>query len=157
MFKEKDLILYPNHGVGEIIKLEQIARNGKNVDYYDIVFFDTEISISVPVNGAKSLGLSLIPTKKEILKALTKLGDKVEINEEIAKDIREITTKDLNTTEINKIVELVNSIRAYNDFRDKPLGVGLHKVLTMSKKFLKSVVDSLLEENAIENYPTVTD
>lgn len=155
MFKEDQIILYPNHGAGKIESISKLDGSDNGLSYFNIIFFDSDISISVPVKNAVGLGLRAMPTKKELTQELSDLGEEIEVDEEKAKLIRSMNTHDLNTTDVVRIVKIVNEIESYKKQKEKGLEMGLRSILIMAKKFLVSAIEQCLNKGAINNYPTL--
>ena len=82
-FKIGDKVVYPSHGVGEIIEIEAQAIAGTQVNLYVISFEQEKMVLRVPVTRAESAGLrNLIgqDTVGEIytvLKGKAKVGNKM--------------------------------------------------------------------------------
>jgi CarD family transcriptional regulator len=57
MFKVGDKVVYQVHGIGEIISVEERVIADKKEDYYIVQIEETKITVMVPVNNAKEVGL----------------------------------------------------------------------------------------------------
>lgn len=147
MFKKDTQIIYPNHGAGTIVKNSKIRMDGQDKDYYDIEFEDSQVSISIPVENAEGLGLQLLPSKKIVKEHFERLGKLIKIDEEKIKEIKGISTKDLNTTDLTRIITVVNRIVSYKKYKEKSLESGLHTALNVAVKVLRSIAKATLGKN----------
>ena len=60
MYKVGDTIIYPIYGCGKIRNIYKEKLDTVEEEYYELEFPDTNISISIPVNKAKELGLRAV-------------------------------------------------------------------------------------------------
>jgi len=71
-------VVYPLQGVGIIQEIEERDFKGKKVLYY-IIFLDiTDMTVMIPVNKAKELGIRAIVTPKEAKEALDSISSTYE-------------------------------------------------------------------------------
>ena len=78
-FKLNEQIVYPLQGVGQIIKIEEIKFKGEDLLYYVIYLPVTDMTIMVPVNKAKELGIRAIVSEKESKEALQIISEEQEV------------------------------------------------------------------------------
>lgn len=82
-FKVGDKVVYPSHGVGEIVELESQAIAGTTLEVYVISFPQDKMTLRVPVTRATSSGLralvddNAIEQIYEILQSKPKRGNKM--------------------------------------------------------------------------------
>ena len=57
MFSVGDKVVYPCHGAAEIVRVEDREFGGKTLPYLVMVTYDSETTISVPVENAEQVGL----------------------------------------------------------------------------------------------------
>lgn len=74
-FQIGDRVIYPAHGVGEIIAIETENYTGREEEFYAISFPKEKLVIRVPVNS-KNSGLRAPITKNEIEKIFSTIHDK---------------------------------------------------------------------------------
>jgi CarD family transcriptional regulator len=70
MFKVKDEIVYPMHGIGVIEAIERKTVLGKKDEYYIINILNSGMKVMIPVKNAETIGIRGIINKKEISKVL---------------------------------------------------------------------------------------
>jgi CarD family transcriptional regulator len=155
MFKVNDKVVYPIHGVGEIVKKFDREFQDKKISYYKIQFEDSSVTVSVPVESAEEMGLRKPHTKKEMKKLLKDLGKKVKVKKKNIGDVNEMAEEKVNTGELEEIIETVNILMVTRKRRKKDgkrLSTTSKNILSQAKKFLRSEVREVLGEEAIEKY-----
>lgn len=72
-FGAGDLVVYPTHGVGKILAVENQEIAGYTLNVFVVHFDKDRMTLRVPVAKAKNSGLRRLSTRKEMETALTKL------------------------------------------------------------------------------------
>jgi len=78
-FKIGEIVVYPKHGVGEIIKMESMEIANIKTMFYVVKMEQSKLTIRVPIDKQEEVGLRKISTKKiidevfEILKLKPKI------------------------------------------------------------------------------------
>ena len=78
-FKIGEVVVYPKHGVGEIIKIEQMEIASIKTKFYVVKMEQSKLTIRVPLDKQEEVGLRKISSKKiiddvfEILKLKPKI------------------------------------------------------------------------------------
>src|SRR5277367_4024381 len=72
-FAAGDLVVYPTHGVGKIMAVENQEIAGHSLNVFVVLFDKDRMTLRVPVAKAKNSGLRRLSTRKEMETALTKL------------------------------------------------------------------------------------
>ena len=57
MFDVGEVAVYPGHGVGRIESIEDKEFSGTKQSFYIIRILDTDMTIMIPIDGAKNAGL----------------------------------------------------------------------------------------------------
>ncbi len=65
-FKVSEKVVYPSHGVGEIVNIETQVVGGVNIQVYVISFPQDKMTLRVPVNRATASGLRPLSDKSDI-------------------------------------------------------------------------------------------
>jgi len=73
MFKVKDKVVYPAHGVAVIESMELKLVAGTELQFFKLVFLYKDMSILVPLNGIESSRVRELSSKQEIENAMTEL------------------------------------------------------------------------------------
>ncbi len=72
-FAAGDFVVYPTHGVGKILGIEEQEIAGYSLSVFVVHFDKDRMTLRVPVAKAKNSGLRRLSTRKEMDAALTKL------------------------------------------------------------------------------------
>lgn len=78
MFIVGDPVVYPQQGVGIVRSIQERSIRGKKLMYYNIYMENSEMTILVPLERAKEIGLRPIVGKSEALGAIEKISSKYE-------------------------------------------------------------------------------
>src|ERR1700724_1816848 len=72
-FAAGDLVVYPTHGVGKILGIENQEIAGYTLNVFVVHFDKDRMTLRVPLGKAKGSGLRRLSSRKEMDVALTKL------------------------------------------------------------------------------------
>lgn len=76
MFDVGEVAVYPGHGVGRIESIEEKEFSGTKQSFYIIRILDTDMTIMIPIDGAKNAGLRCVIDSCEVTKIYDILKDK---------------------------------------------------------------------------------
>lgn len=79
IFASGDFVVYPTHGVGEVISVESQMIGGENIDLFVVRFERDRMILRVPVNKVTNSGLRRLSTKKVIDQAITTLQGRAKV------------------------------------------------------------------------------
>lgn len=159
MYKINDTIVYPIYGCGKIKDLHKEEVGGNLIEYYELEFPDTNISISIPVSQTDNLSVRK-PMKKDDLKnALKNLWKKVKLDKDDAINMDVIAKEHLNTGTIEDAIKLINMIKASERSKsenNKALSFSDDYNLKIAINFVRSEVEHVLGKKAAkENKLTI--
>lgn len=69
-FQAGDFAVYPSHGVGKIIEIQNSLVAGQQISCYLMLFEKDKLTIKIPVNNAEKIGLRRITTKSQMEEVL---------------------------------------------------------------------------------------
>ena len=78
-FEEGDFVVYPTHGVGRILGTEERDVGGTMMEMLVVRFDQDRMTLRVPMEKAKSLGLRTLSSKKQMEQAITTLQGKARV------------------------------------------------------------------------------
>ena len=78
-FKEDDFVVYPTHGVGRILGTETREISGSEIELLVVRFEHDRMTLRVPMEKARSLGLRTLSSKKQMEQAITTLQGKARV------------------------------------------------------------------------------
>src|SRR3990167_4509273 len=155
MFKKNDRIVYPVYGMSIINGIVSENVSNQEIKCYEILFLDSQLTISVPVDRAASLGLRYPLAKKELRETLKELYKKITLKEEDIPDLEEFCQIKLKSGNIRDVIELINILLKINRKRireDKKLNMNESDSLKKAKLFLASEVATVLGKKALDYY-----
>jgi CarD family transcriptional regulator len=80
MFKEKEKVVYPGHGVAIIDRLLERKIGGKVTKFFELKFINKDMTILVPVDNIESIGIRKLSTEKDIGKLFQLFSEPVELH-----------------------------------------------------------------------------
>ncbi|HBL35531.1 MAG TPA: CarD family transcriptional regulator [Firmicutes bacterium] len=147
MFNVGDRIVYPMHGAGVIVGIEQRNLSGTPEDYYIIKLTSGEMKVMIPVCNKDLVGLREIINKDEVSKVLTVLQNRdTEMSSNWNHRYRANLEK-IRSGSIYEVAEVVTGLSLRD--REKGLSTGERKMLENAKHILFSelaLVEDLDEE-----------
>jgi len=114
-FKATDLVVYPAHGVGQILSIEQQTVAGSRLEFFVLYFTKSKMTVRVPVRKAARVGmrklsdLSAVQAVKQILSDAPRKG-----RGNWSKQVQEYESK-INSGDIFAIAEVVRDLFRPND------------------------------------------
>lgn len=109
-FKIGERVVYPSHGVGEIVEIEVQMIADTKLTVYVISFPQDKMILRVPVNRASAVGLRTLVTKSDVHEVYTILQGKPKRGNKMwSRRAQEYETK-INSGEITAIAEVVRDL-----------------------------------------------
>ena len=143
MFNIGDKVVYPLHGAGKIVAIEEKAILDEKQSYY-IIQMPGEVKVMVPIAKAEEVGVRNIIDKNsadEVFKVLE--TDETEMNKNWNKRYRDNMEK-LKSGDIYEIADVVRNLSFKQ--KEKGLSTGEKKMLNNAKQILVS--ELVLTEHA---------
>ena len=78
-FNIKDMVVYPSHGVGQIIAIEKIEIDKKKIEHYVISMEQNQLVLRIPFNKVNEVNLRKLSSKKTMDKSLAVLKQKAKV------------------------------------------------------------------------------
>ena len=75
-YQDGDFVVYPTHGVGKILGTETSIIAGEEVQLMVIRFEQDRMTLRVPLEKARTLGLRTLSSRKHMDDAITTLQDR---------------------------------------------------------------------------------
>lgn len=76
-FKIGDMVVYPSHGVGQIVSIEAMEINKIKIEFFSIQMEQDNLLLKVPFAKINQVGLRKLASKKVMQEALSLLKNKV--------------------------------------------------------------------------------
>lgn len=150
MFKVGDKVVYPKHGAGTIIAIEEKEVLGAKQKYYIIKLPIGEMTAMLPTNKGDELGIRRVIDEDEVNDVINILkGDKSKMSKNWNRRYRNNLEK-IKTGDIYEVTEVVRNL-TLRDI-EKGLSTGEKKMLNDAKQILISelVLAKEMEEEKVE-------
>ncbi len=154
-FKEKQHVVYPLQGVGEIISIEEREFQDEQLLYYVIYLDVSDMTVMVPVHKAEELGIRPIVPKKEAERALKLISEDYE---PVPADWKMRYQMNLDLLKQGSVIDIATVVRTlYHRSKIKELPILERKLfdnalrllvdeMSFSFKMQKSNVESMIFE-----------
>ena len=168
IFSTKDYVVYPTHGVGQVIDIEKREVVGQKLEMYVIEFPNMDMLVRVPVDKTKLNNLRKVSRPGKIQTIFKILTEKAKIKRTMWSRRAQEYDQKINSGEIEQIAEVVRDLnradsqaeQSYSERQLFELAYGrLLREIIVSLKITdeagKKKVDKLLGRDKIENAPLV--
>ena len=109
-FKVGDKVVYPNHGVGVIEKIQSRVLSGEERTFYTLRILSTDSTVMVPVANTGAVGLRKVLWKREIDEVFKVVrNDKVELYDDWKGRFQENSER-MRTGEISRVAEVLKGL-----------------------------------------------
>jgi len=114
-FAKNDYIVYPKHGVGRILDIEKQTISGMELELYVIRFEKERMTLRVPTNKAKMVGMRKLANADTMQQALKTLTGKAKIKRTMwSRRAQEYEAK-INSGDLISIAEVVRDLHRAAD------------------------------------------
>jgi len=109
-FKISQQIVYPAHGVGQIVEIEDQEVAGMTVELFVVDFEKDKMTLKVPTAKAKSVGMRALSSAETVKSALKTLGGRARIKRTMwSRRAQEYEAK-INSGDLISIAEVVRDL-----------------------------------------------
>jgi CarD family transcriptional regulator len=109
-FKANDHVVYPTHGVGKIMKIEEQEVAGMKLELFVITFEKDKMTLRVPTTKAKSVGMRKLSSNDVVTNALNTLKGRARIKRTMwSRRAQEYEAK-INSGDLVAIAEVVRDL-----------------------------------------------
>ncbi len=155
MYSVGDKIVYPHHGAGKIVKIEQKAVLGRQRDYLTIQILHNHMTVMVPVENAGRAGLRKVVGAEAVDEVLDVLrADPTAMPKGWSHRYKHSHEK-LKTGDILDVAEVVRNLAVRHTDRDLPSGE--KQIFTKAKKILASELMYALDLSETETMAFLDD
>ena len=149
MFNIGDKIVYPIHGAGEIVAIEEREILGDVHKYYIMRLPINDLKVMVPVKNAKEIGVRDISDADTMEKVLKALSSEEEVS--MPKNWNRRYRYNLDKIKSGDLMEIADVVRSLESLdREKSLSTGERKILNEAKQIIVSemvlVFEKIVEE-----------
>jgi CarD family transcriptional regulator, regulator of rRNA transcription len=109
-FRTNEYVVYPAHGVGRIVSIEEQEIAGAKLELFVINFEKDKMTLRVPTSKLESVGMRKLSEEKVVKKALTTLKGKARVKRTMwSRRAQEYEAK-INSGDLISIAEVVRDL-----------------------------------------------
>ena len=114
-----DYVVYPKHGVGRVIELQNSEIAGMSLELYVLRFEKEKMTLRVPTNKAESVGMRKLSSDKQMQEALQTLKGKPKIKRTMWSRRAQEYEQKINSGDLMAIAEVVRDLHRTDDQREQ--------------------------------------
>ena len=118
-FSPNEYVVYPAHGVGKIVSIEEQEIAGATLELYVVVFEKDKMTLRVPTNKAEDIGMRSLSSPDLVSQALTILKGKPKVKRAMwSRRAQEYEGK-INSGILKEIAEVVRDLHRNDERREQ--------------------------------------
>ena len=118
-FNPDDFVVYPAHGVGKIIKIEEQEVAGISMELFVIAFEKDKMTLRVPTAKATSVGMRGLSSPDVVEKAMTTLKGRARVKRAMWSRRAQEYEQKINSGDLIAIAEVVRDLHRNDDQREQ--------------------------------------
>ena len=118
-FTLNEFIVYPAHGVGKIISIEEQEIAGSVLELYVIIFEKDKMTLRVPTNKAEEVGMRTLSSPDMVSQALTTLKGKPKVKRAMWSRRAQEYEQKINSGDLLAIAEVVRDLHRNDEQREQ--------------------------------------
>ena len=118
-YRPNDFVVYPAHGVGKIIKIEEQEIAGMTLELFVISFEKDKMTLRVPTHKATDIGMRALSTPAMIGKAMDVLKGKARVKRVMWSRRAQEYEQKINSGDLIAIAEVVRDLHRGDDQREQ--------------------------------------
>ncbi|MBT8455980.1 MAG: CarD family transcriptional regulator [Rhodobacteraceae bacterium] len=118
-FSPNDFVVYPAHGVGQIVSIEEQDVAGITLELFVISFEKDKMTLKVPTNKATDVGMRSLSSPDVVSKAMTTLKGKARVKRAMWSRRAQEYEQKINSGDLIAIAEVVRDLHRTDDQREQ--------------------------------------
>ena len=118
-FRPNEYVVYPAHGVGQIVSIEEQQVAGISLELFVISFEKDKMTLRVPTDKAVQIGMRSLSSPDVILKAMTTLKGKAKVKRAMWSRRAQEYEQKINSGDLIAIAEVVRDLHRNDDQREQ--------------------------------------
>ncbi len=118
-FHPNEFVVYPAHGVGRIISIEEQEIAGLTLELFVVSFEKDKMTLRVPTNKATEIGMRSLSSPDLITKALETLKGKAKVKRAMWSRRAQEYEQKINSGDLMSIAEVVRDLHRTDDQREQ--------------------------------------
>ena len=118
-FRPDDFVVYPTHGVGRIVSIEEQEVAGLRLEMFVISFEKDKMTLRVPTARASEIGMRGLSTPDMVEQALNTLKGKARVKRAMWSRRAQEYEQKINSGDLLSIAEVVRDLHRADDQREQ--------------------------------------
>lgn len=118
-FRPNDYVVYPAHGVGQIVSIENQEVAGIELELFVISFEKDKMTLRVPTHKATDVGMRSLSSPDVVTKAMTTLKGKARVKRAMWSRRAQEYEQKINSGDLIAIAEVVRDLHRTDDQREQ--------------------------------------
>ena len=118
-FRPNEFVVYPAHGVGKILSIEEQVIAGMSLELFVISFEKDKMTLRVPTHRASEIGMRSLSSPDVVLKALETLKGKAKVKRAMWSRRAQEYEQKINSGDLMAIAEVVRDLHRADDQREQ--------------------------------------
>ncbi len=118
-FRPNDFVVYPAHGVGKIVSIEERDIAGMNLELFVISFEKDKMTLRVPTDKATQVGMRGLSSPDIVSRALATLKGKARVKRAMWSRRAQEYEQKINSGDLLAIAEVVRDLHRSDDQREQ--------------------------------------
>jgi CarD family transcriptional regulator len=118
-FRANEYVVYPAHGVGQIVSIEEQEIAGLKLELFVISFEKEKMTLRVPTNKAVTVGMRSLSSPEIVDKALATLKGKARVKRAMWSRRAQEYEQKINSGDLLAIAEVVRDLHRNDDQREQ--------------------------------------
>ena len=118
-FRPDEFVVYPAHGVGKIVSIEEQQIAGIQLELFVISFEKDKMTLRVPTHKALDIGMRALSAPDVVTKALDTLKGKAKVKRAMWSRRAQEYEQKINSGDLLSIAEVVRDLHRTDDQREQ--------------------------------------
>ena len=118
-FRPNEFVVYPAHGVGQIVSVEEQEVAGITLELFVIAFEKDKMTLRVPTHKATEIGMRALSSPDVIEKAMKTLKGKAKVKRAMWSRRAQEYEQKINSGDLIAIAEVVRDLHRTDDQREQ--------------------------------------
>jgi len=118
-FRPNDYVVYPAHGVGQIVSIEEQEVAGMSLELFVISFEKDKMTLRVPTNKATDVGMRSLSSPDVVSRAMDTLKGKARVKRAMWSRRAQEYEQKINSGDLIAIAEVVRDLHRTDDQREQ--------------------------------------
>ena len=118
-FRPNEYVVYPAHGVGQVVSVEEQEIAGLTLELFVISFAKDKMTLRVPTNKAIQIGMRSLSSPDVVMKAMTTLKGKAKVKRAMWSRRAQEYEQKINSGDLIAIAEVVRDLHRNDDQREQ--------------------------------------